>query len=451
MDRMLEQPTATRTIVSFLLDRTGWMALTKDATIDGVNTFLDRLERQAGDVVEFTMLQYDSLAIETLYLGAKLTDVRRLTPETYEPRACVPLIDACYATIKAAEETVLRRRDEPRVLVVFLAGGDDDSSCDHTVEELRSLIEGRRAEGWQFIVLGAEFNAYPAARAFGIDEGSTVSYDGLLGCLHSMSATAELAGAFARGQSNRVGFTADQKRAARDRYWEGADDADNITISDEEIERAMRVYTSEEVMGLLQCGAPGWSVSTEVWQEFLVRMRAAPQTRATQCGIAEAERELAHRQSWQDYDSEILEPRRRRVCALLQSFEATQAEAAPRRSWDNEPATSSMTSRSGATTATRNSTGRKASAAGRTSWPRASGCSTSAAAVSVSTGRRGVSGAGGDATTTEGAASEVALFFAPTHREPADQVPTSSCHSERFSASFRRVATTTAWPPVPLT
>jgi hypothetical protein len=26
MDRMFEQPTATRTIVSFLLDRTGWVA-----------------------------------------------------------------------------------------------------------------------------------------------------------------------------------------------------------------------------------------------------------------------------------------------------------------------------------------------------------------------------------------------------------------------------------------
>ena len=68
---MLEEPTATLTIVSFLLDRTGWMALTKDAAIDGVNTFLDRLERDAGDVVEFTMLQYDSLTIETLYDIAK--------------------------------------------------------------------------------------------------------------------------------------------------------------------------------------------------------------------------------------------------------------------------------------------------------------------------------------------------------------------------------------------
>jgi hypothetical protein len=47
----------------------------------------------------------------------------------------------------------------------------------------------------------------------------------------------------------------------------------------------MRVYSPEEAMDLLICNAPGRSASTERWQDFLVRMRAAPQTRATQRGI----------------------------------------------------------------------------------------------------------------------------------------------------------------------
>ena len=129
-----------------------------------------------------------------------------------------------------------------------------------------------------------------------------------------MTATAELIADFARGRSNWVGFTDKQKRAARDRYWEGNNDPDEITISDEEIERAMRVYTPEEAMDLLQCGAPGRSASTARWEDFLVKMKARPQTRMTQRGIAEAERELAHRQAWCDCDGEILEPRQRRVC-----------------------------------------------------------------------------------------------------------------------------------------
>ena len=66
---------------------------------------------------------------------------------------------------------------------------------------------------------------------------------------------------------------------------------------DEMIERSMRVYTPEEAMDLLICGAPGRSASTERWQDFLVQMRRAPQTRATTRGIQEAERELAYRRS----------------------------------------------------------------------------------------------------------------------------------------------------------
>jgi len=66
---------------------------------------------------------------------------------------------------------------------------------------------------------------------------------------------------------------------------------------DERVERAMRVHTAEEIMDLLICDAPGRSDSTEQWQDFLVLMRRAPQTRATQRGIAEAERELAYRKS----------------------------------------------------------------------------------------------------------------------------------------------------------
>ena len=78
---------AQTTVVSFLLDRTGSMASIKDETIGGFNAYLDTLERDAGDVVAFTMLQFDSEAINTLYSGATLADVRRLTPKTYQPRS----------------------------------------------------------------------------------------------------------------------------------------------------------------------------------------------------------------------------------------------------------------------------------------------------------------------------------------------------------------------------
>jgi hypothetical protein len=55
----------------------------------------------------------------------------------------------------------------------------------------------------------------------------------------------------------------------------------------------MRVYTAGEAMDLPICGAPGWSASTEQWQDFLEGAADASDA----AGLAEAERELAYRRS----------------------------------------------------------------------------------------------------------------------------------------------------------
>jgi hypothetical protein len=75
------------------------------------------------------------------------------------------------------------------------------------------------------------------------------------------------------------------------------DDPGEITVSDEDIERAMRVYTPQEAMDFLNAGdgLPSRRKPTTVWQEFLARMRAAPQTPATQAAVRVAKRELLWR------------------------------------------------------------------------------------------------------------------------------------------------------------
>jgi len=212
---MLEQPAVT-TIVSFLLDRTGSMDAIKAETIAGFNAYLDTLQRQAGDLVEFTLIQFDSQSIDTLCQGARLADVARLTAESYQPRAYTPLIDACIQTIKVTEETIATRRDKPRVVIIFQTDGEENASRKHTLDELRDLIARRRAEDWQFVFLGADIDAYAAARSFGVDEAATMSYSGKRS-LPSMTMLAEVSERFATGQSQRVQFSPAQKRTAGDR------------------------------------------------------------------------------------------------------------------------------------------------------------------------------------------------------------------------------------------
>ena len=212
---MSEQPTAHPTIVSFLLDRTGSMDSIKDETIGGFNAYLDALEAEAGDLVVFTLLQFDSQSIDTLYSGVKLSDVERLTPETYQPQAYTPLIDACFKTIKATEETIARRRDKARVIVVFQTDGQENASREHKTGELHDLIERRKAEGWQFIFLGADIDAYETASSFGILKEATLAYSGKRSRRSMIAAAESSLGYILREEAAR--FSPRQKRAAGDR------------------------------------------------------------------------------------------------------------------------------------------------------------------------------------------------------------------------------------------
>jgi hypothetical protein len=199
---MTEQP-AARTIVSFLLDRTGSMDAIKTETIGGFNAYLDTLERDAGAAIEFTLLQFDSVSIDTLHRGLRLCDVARLTAETYQPRAYTPLIDACYRTIKETEEAMAQHRDKPRVIVVFQTDGEENVSREHSLAELRDLIQRRKAEGWQFVFLGADIDAYDAARSLGILEEATLAYSGKQS-LAGMTALAERSARFALGSARNA-------------------------------------------------------------------------------------------------------------------------------------------------------------------------------------------------------------------------------------------------------
>ena len=214
---MLQDQGKQTMLVTFLLDRTGSMDAIKTETIGGFTAYLDTLEREAGDLIEFTLMQFDSVSIDKLHVGVKLADVKRLTAETYQPRAYTPLVDACYETIKVTEELVVLRKDRPRVVIVFQTDGAENASREHSLDELRDLIALRKAEDWQFVFLGADIDAYATASSLGILREETLAYAGSrsLGTLREM---AEIFSDVAQGRAQRVRFSDEQKLAAGDRF-----------------------------------------------------------------------------------------------------------------------------------------------------------------------------------------------------------------------------------------
>jgi len=169
--------TKKTTYVSFLLDETGSMHEIKDDTVGGFNSYVETLQKSEDDIV-FSLVSFNSNETRVRYVAEWIQDVTPLTADDYNPNAGTPLIDAAVKIIKATDEAVLDRGDEPNVVVVIQTDGQENVSVEYTQADLASLIKEKTAAGWQFMFLGAGLDAFDAAQRAGmhLDASNVVSY-----------------------------------------------------------------------------------------------------------------------------------------------------------------------------------------------------------------------------------------------------------------------------------
>jgi hypothetical protein len=222
----------SKTLVTFLLDRTGSMESVRDDTIGAFNTYLDTLQ-QDGDLLYFTLIQFDSMSVDKVHVNEPVKEIPRLTRETFVPRASTPLIDAACKTIKAVEKSV-SGSPQTKIVICIQTDGQENASTEHTWEELNALIKAKFEQGWQFNFMGAGIDAYAQASRMGISRDQTLAYSKDVAATRSaFSASAENTRLYALGALSRPAFSKKQKRAAGDKYDHGANGADE---ADEKIQ-----------------------------------------------------------------------------------------------------------------------------------------------------------------------------------------------------------------------
>ena len=155
---------ADRSLI-FLLDRSGSMESCCDDTIGGFNSFV---KDQAVIGGKLTLIQFDH-EILTTYTDVELKDVVPLTTETFKPRGSTALLDAIGATIKSPKCT--------HPVVIILTDGQENSSTKFTKAHIKDLIEQKTKDGWTFMYLGANQDAFAEAGSMGIAPACTMNYD----------------------------------------------------------------------------------------------------------------------------------------------------------------------------------------------------------------------------------------------------------------------------------
>jgi hypothetical protein len=208
-----------KTLVTFLLDRSGSMGICRDSTIEAFNGYLDGLKEEP-EGIDFTFLQFDTRSLDKLCVAQPVMKVPNLTTATYIPRDGTPLIDAAYKTIKAVEAAVEKDGGSPKVVICIQTDGEENSSTEYTWEELHGLVHEKTKQGWQFNFMGAGIDAYEQGARMGIAAVGTMSYDHLDKAATRASFRAASANTreFANNRSLNTNFSASQRMAAGDRF-----------------------------------------------------------------------------------------------------------------------------------------------------------------------------------------------------------------------------------------
>lgn len=167
--------------ILIILDRSGSMEAIRQETIDGFNSFLEKVKTEH-DGATLTLIQFDSEdPFEVVHRMKPVQEVPALNEETFRPRACTPLLDAIGQALQDLDATLceIPEGDRPAgVMIAILTDGFENDSTRFTRDQIRELIDVRRKQrGWEFLFLSCDENAIQEAPSLNIDVSNITPFD----------------------------------------------------------------------------------------------------------------------------------------------------------------------------------------------------------------------------------------------------------------------------------
>ena len=160
------------TYVYFLLDQTGSMGSYLSQTISGFNEYINSLKKQKGFRLSLTL--FNSAETELRYKELDISKVEELNDKTYIPDNTTPLYDALGKAITEAEKS---RDKKDKVLFVVFTDGLENASKEYDFKKISEMISEKRKDGWEFVYLGANQDAWDVGGRIGISLDNISSFN----------------------------------------------------------------------------------------------------------------------------------------------------------------------------------------------------------------------------------------------------------------------------------
>jgi hypothetical protein len=157
-------------LINVILDKSGSMGPKRADVICGFNQFLQD-QRKAPGRARMMVTQFNT-EVTPPTPAVPIAEVLPLTPATYTPGGSTALFDAIAQTVGRADA---EKRPNERVLCLIVTDGEENSSRETTLEQVRTIIRQREARGdWTFAYLGAAPDRWAAET--GMSAASSVAF-----------------------------------------------------------------------------------------------------------------------------------------------------------------------------------------------------------------------------------------------------------------------------------
>ncbi len=165
------------TEIIFILDKSGSMAGLEQDTIGGFNSMLKKHKNGENSAYVSTVLF--STESEVIHDRLPIAEIPELTDKEYFVGGGTALLDAMGDAIKHIRNIhkYARPEDVPaKTIFIITTDGEENSSDKYSYDDIKKLVEGQKAKGWDFVFMGANIDAFDIASHLGISKNRTVNY-----------------------------------------------------------------------------------------------------------------------------------------------------------------------------------------------------------------------------------------------------------------------------------
>lgn len=165
------------TEIVFILDKSGSMSGLEKDTIGGFNSMIAKQKKEEGEAYVSTVLFANESNV--IHDRVPVKEVSTMTEKEYFVGGCTALLDAVGDAIHHISNIhkYIRKEDVPEhTIFVITTDGMENASRRYSSDKVKSMIEKKKAAGWEFIFLGANIDAVETAKNIGISEEMAAQY-----------------------------------------------------------------------------------------------------------------------------------------------------------------------------------------------------------------------------------------------------------------------------------